>query len=124
MKNLIQAINTNNPTEVKNQFNLELGKRTIELINNRKKEIALSLFNHEVEDEETTTEESFIHKLKNVEENTILSFEDNSTLVVDKEISNKFVKLYESASEINKERLLNIAEKSKRAFLKTIQLTR
>ena len=60
MENLIKAIRDNNPTEVKKEFGLELGKRSVKMVDDRKKEVALSLFNSvpdEEDSEPTTTEE-------------------------------------------------------------------
>tara|TARA_Y100000401_G_scaffold114589_1_gene116888 strand:- start:1215 stop:1598 length:384 start_codon:yes stop_codon:yes gene_type:complete len=127
MENLIKAIRDNNPTEVKKEFGLELGKRSVKMVDDRKKEVALSLFNSvpdEEDSEPTTTEEQFLHNINNIKENEMFFFDNGSKLVVNPEMSKAFVSLYESASDINKVRLLNIAKKSNRGFLKVIKLTR
>lgn len=142
LDNLITAIKNNVPVEVEREVSTELSSRTSALLDTRKKEVAYSLFNRvddeeenetdvttvEPETDETTTsdeiENEFVDKIKDIEENTKVVFKDKSHFIVDKDTANAFVKLYESASGLNGQRLVKIATKSKRGFLKVIQLTR
>ena len=130
MEKLIQAIKNNVPVEVGNIVGKELSKRAGILVDKRKKEIALSLFSDEETEEsninsgDSGEESEFIDKIQGIEDNTKVDFKDSSWIVVDKKGAEKFISLYESASDINKERLLHIASKSKRGFLKVIKLIR
>ena len=127
MEKLIRAIKNNVPVEVGNIVGKELSKRAGILVDKRKKEIALSLFSDEesnINSGDSGEESEFIDKIQRIEENTKVDFKDSSWIVVDKKVAEKFISLYESASDINKERLLHIASKSKRGFLKVIKLIR
>jgi len=138
LDNLITAIKNNVPVEVEREVSAELSSRTSALLDTRKKEVAYSLFNRVDGEEEKETdvdttetdvdtteiENDFVDKIKGIEENTKVVFKDKSHFIVDKDTANAFVKLYESASGLNGKRLVKIATKSKRGFLKVIQLTR
>ena len=130
LDNLINSIKNNIPLEVANNVAKELASRTSTLLDAKRVEINRAFFDNEVEvddnndDTVVNTEEEFLHKIRNIEENTKLGFGDGTFLIITENSAKSFLSVYDSASNINRSRLLNIASKSKRGFTKVIQLAR